>query len=128
MTVAFRIALGIAIVPVLACVHWAALAQGDAKDVTNQAEITRQTREFEARLESLGVSGRLTCELMIELIQQTRDRSFGAVCELRNVGSSRILMMCDDTMVGKFTLKASGFAIARDELVAFTKSNCPGGG
>jgi hypothetical protein len=113
---------------VLALSHWPAAAQSDARDVTDRAEVAQQTRAFEANLKSLGVRGRLQCKLMIELIQQTRDRSYGAICELQGVEPQRTIMLCDDTMIGKFTVKVSGFAIARDELVAFTKSNCPGGG
>ena len=75
---------------------------------------------------SAGVT--LRCSMLIELVQSTLDYSYGAVCHLTIGRERRTVMVCDDTMVGKFTLKSSGFAVDRSELASFTKANCPGGG
>lgn len=98
-----------------------------ARYVVNQNERATQTVEFQRSLKELGINGKLTaCDLMVELIEDKggRDQSYGAVCKLNN----RTVMICDDTMIGKLTLKLSGFAITGDDLADFTKENCPRGG
>jgi hypothetical protein len=99
------------------------------KKVTDSAQILRQTRDFERSLSSLGGRVPLRCTHMIELLPNAgRDISYGAICEVIDAGSSRTIMVCDDTMIGKFTAKTSGFARNDDELIQFTKANCPPGG
>ena len=38
------------------------------------------------------------------------------------------IMLCNDTMVGRLTIKASGFTEDKSELVNFTAANCQTGG
>lgn len=103
-------------------------ASGEFRDVVNAREVQRHTRDFEKSLGTLGVPGRLRCSMVIELVQSTPDYSYGGICDLTAGRERRTIMVCDDTMVGKFTLKVSGFAIDRRELASFTRANCPGGG
>jgi hypothetical protein len=97
--------------------------------VTDKAEFSRQEAAFRSSL-SEQTSGRLSaCPVMVRLIDRTyttgRDSSYGAFCTLTD---DRLVMICDDTMIGKLTFKFSGFAINTDELVDFTQTNCPPGG
>jgi len=102
------------------------MAEGEY--VVDKTEFSQQEADFRNNLNS--ISAPLSaCPLMIRLIDRTyttgRDQSYGAFCLLKE---DRLAMMCDDTMVGKFTLKLSGFAISPGDLVDFTKANCPPGG
>jgi len=47
--------------------------------------------------------------MMIELVDQTRDRSCGAMCNLEG-GATALMPSCagDDTMIRKLTVKAYG--------------------
>jgi hypothetical protein len=100
-----------------------------ARKVTDAAEIQRQTRDFEKSLGSLGVRAQLRCTHMVAVLPNAgRDTGYGAICEFKDAKSSRTVMLCDDIMIGKFTVKTSGFAVSDDEVVSFTKANCPPGG
>lgn len=69
------------------------------------------------------------CGPIIEYVEQMssgHDSSFGAVCRVKSEHGVASLMMCDDWMVGKFTLAPrSG---DRDGLDSFVAKNCPPGG
>ena len=105
------------------------LGAGQSADsVSDPVRAQRQVRSFERSLAEMGVRGRLRCSEIIELVQDSPDYSFGAICELASGTSRKTIMLCDDTMIGKFTVKTSGFATDRESLVAFTRANCPGGG
>jgi uncharacterized protein len=98
-----------------------------ARYVVDQNERTAKTEEFQKDLKRVGINGSLTaCNLMVELIGQQggRDQSYGAICNL----NERLIMICDDTMIGKLTLKLYGFAITGATVVDFTANNCPSGG
>jgi hypothetical protein len=97
--------------------------------VTDTATIKRVSRDFERSLKLVGFRGQLRCVRMIRLLPNSgRDTSYGAICEIQNTSSSRMVMACDDTMIGKFTFKTSGFAVDDQELSSFTEFNCPPGG
>ena len=100
----------------------------DYRDVVEPTEVRRQVHDFEQSLKGLGIRGKLDCSLIIELVQATPDHSFGAICEVAAGQPRRTIMVCDDTMIGKFTLKSSGFAVDRAALAEFTRANSPGGG
>jgi hypothetical protein len=53
-----------------------------------------------------------------------REASYGAICTLNNLG----IMVCNDTMVGKLTVKWLGFTYTGTSLADFTQNNCPPGG
>lgn len=53
-----------------------------------------------------------------------KDTSYGAICSFNN----RLVMICDDTMIGKMTLKLTGFTVNGPALASFTQMNCPAGG
>lgn len=95
--------------------------------VWTKSEREKITAKFQNDIRAYGISVKLSaCNLMIELTDSPggRDQSYGAICMFNN----RTVMVCNDTMVGKLTIKLSGFAIIEDDLVDFTEENCPIGG
>jgi hypothetical protein len=98
------------------------------KLITDSAQVEQHTRDFERSLELLGIRWRLQCQKMIELTPESRDRSYGAICELQNLEHPRTIMLCDDVLLGKLTIKGYGFSVSDDEVIEFTRLNCPAGG
>jgi len=104
-------------------------SMSEGKYVVNEAEFSQQVADFRISLARIGISAHLSaCPAMVEFRDKTntgRDRSYGAFCLLNG---DRLVMICDDTMVGKLTLKLYGFVVSGNELLDFTKANCPPGG
>jgi hypothetical protein len=101
--------------------------KASARRIVDSEARLAQTAEFQSSLAVFGIPGELSaCDLMVEVIDHRggRDRSLGAICML----NGKPIMVCNDTMIGKFTLKLSGFALTADSLVDFTANNCPRGG
>lgn len=99
----------------------------EARYVTDQNERSAKTAEFEKTLNNLGIAGSLTaCDLMVEVFDSLggRDQSYGAVCKL----NERMVMICDDTMIGKLTLKLGDPSRTGEGVADFTQTNCPRGG
>ncbi|MGC1549105.1 MAG: hypothetical protein WA777_11305 [Rhodanobacter sp.] len=117
----------------LLLVSMAALAHAeDTKlsysQVENAAAVDSQRADFNRSLKRLGFAEELgSCKLLVKLHQDVRDDSFGGICSLGGT-PARDVLVCDDTMIGKFTIKAWGFAETADEVATFTRLNCPGGG
>ncbi len=100
-----------------------------AEYVFDRREFETKASEFQRDLNAFGIAGKLSdCKIMLHLVvdQATagRDMSYGAICSL----NARDVMICDDTMVGKFTMKLYGYAESGGELADFTSANCPPGG
>jgi hypothetical protein len=96
--------------------------------VDDAATINIQRADFNRSLKRLGFAQELSsCKVLVELRQGVRDGSFGGICTLSGT-PTRDILVCDDTMIGKFTIKAWGFAETPEEVAAFTQANCPGGG
>lgn len=95
--------------------------------VVNQNEFLQQKSAFQQALNSQGLRGKLAnCMMMISLDETTgsaHDTGYGIICELNHRG----IMACNDTMIGKLTVKFQ-FAASGDNLVTFTENNCPPGG
>ena len=98
-----------------------------AEYVVDRHELLSQASSYQRDLNRFGIPGKLSsCNMMLHLVDQTtsgRDESYGAICTL----NARDVMICDDTMVGKLTLKLYGFAESAEELADFTSANCHGG-
>lgn len=102
-----------------------------AKYVVDRHELQAEVSSLENALHRSGVAGKLSrCDIAIRLIDPNplgsgRDVGYGAICSL----NEREVMLCDDTMAGKLTLKLEGFtgSSGRD-LADFTQANCPPGG
>lgn len=99
-----------------------------AEYVVDRQELESQVSTFERDLNRYGIPGKLSsCKIILHIVDQTThggDTSYGAICTL----NSRDVMICNDTMVGKLTLKLFGFVESAQELADFTNANCPPGG
>jgi hypothetical protein len=105
----------------------AASPQDGVISVTDPAKIESHRSDFEKSLGRIGFDGKLaSCQMVVKLRQDSRDESFGAICIRES--DQRSIMLCDDSMIGKLTIKAYGFSETLEEVAYFTKTNCPGGG
>jgi uncharacterized protein len=102
-------------------------AKVTAEYVTDDQVFTGQLSHFQSELHGRGLTGTLSCSLMIRLIVDQpagHDQSYGALCTLNNTD----LKVCDDTMVGKFTQTSGSRTDHGDSVAEFTAYNCPPGG
>jgi len=96
--------------------------------VTDATLIETQRVHFNESLARLGFPQAIqACKMVVRLLPLDRDATYGAVCRLDGPKPQSI-MLCDDTMVGKFTMKAWGFGESIANVAAFTQENCPKGG
>ncbi|TCQ75767.1 hypothetical protein EDF68_11252 [Ochrobactrum sp. BH3] len=99
------------------------------RDITDKQEISERAGDFEKDLKQLGIAAKLSCDLLIGTRGESNDESFGAVCDMKISGKEPTsIMLCNDTMIGKLTIKAFGFSMVKSELAAFTEMNCRPGG
>jgi uncharacterized protein YecT (DUF1311 family) len=102
-------------------------AKVTAEYVTDDNIFAGRMSHFQNQLRRLGLTGTLSCSLMIHLIVDQpagHDQSYGALCKLNNTD----LKVCDDTMVGKFTQTLGSPTDHGDSVAEFTAINCPPGG
>ncbi|WP_239950833.1 hypothetical protein [Dyella terrae] len=96
--------------------------------VNDPALIEAQRVHFNESLARLGFPQTVrACKMVVRLLPLDRNSSFGAICQLDGP-QPRDILLCDDTMVGKFTLKGWGFGESILNVAAFTQTNCPKGG
>ncbi|MDQ0390443.1 hypothetical protein [Labrys monachus] len=106
-------------------------AEGRARDSADPSEIAERTRSFEQDLTGFGLPAGLTCSSLVEVLSDAggQDQSFGGICAMRLRGKKpATIMLCNDTTVGRLTIKAYGFTEDKSDLVNFTAANCPAGG
>jgi hypothetical protein len=102
-------------------------------DVTDPKHIHWIIDNFQQQLIQLGSDRKVTaCDSLIQYygpVTNTARRgySFGAACVLSGKDRPIHVVMCDDFMVGKFTLGPPG-AKDKERLIRFTRDNCPPGG
>jgi uncharacterized protein len=105
-------------------------AKVSAVYVTDEQEQSTQTSAFQSSLQEIGLTGSLSCTVMVRLLidQPTgRDPSYGALCELSSQ-KKMTLMLCNDTRVGKLTVAFDSPGEWRGRDAAdFTANNCPPG-
>ncbi|HEY1880170.1 MAG TPA: hypothetical protein VGG68_09580 [Caulobacteraceae bacterium] len=98
--------------------------------VSLPVEKTRIIASLQEGLGQIGLDAKIDqCELILDYFDDRgsgRDSSYGADCTVTSAKGPESLVMCDDWMVGKFTL-APG-AMPRDRLGRFIRDNCPPGG
>lgn len=106
-----------------------AQSQDAGFDVVNDAALIETQRiNFNQSLARLGFPRAIqTCKMVVRLLPLDGDPTYGAVCQLEGPKPQSVLL-CDDTMVGKFTMKAWGFGESIANVAAFTEANCPKGG
>ncbi|KAA9371215.1 hypothetical protein H9643_02315 [Ochrobactrum sp. Sa2BUA5] len=99
------------------------------RDITNKQEISERAADFENDLNQLGIAAKLKCNLLIGSQGESGHESFGAICDMNISGKTPTsIMLCNDMMIGKLTIKAFGFSENKNELAAFTEMNCRPGG
>ena len=102
-------------------------------DVTDQEQINRITGQFQKGLEGMGINGKiLTCDQFTQLKQTYGNHSrpgysYGVSCMIDTGKVKYRLLMCDDTMIGKFTMKNSNSTTLK-EIGRFIQDNCSPGG
>ncbi|MFZ1988463.1 MAG: hypothetical protein WAW96_01710 [Alphaproteobacteria bacterium] len=99
------------------------------RDETRPEVLTERAKSFEADLHKLGFSGTVkSCSHMVVLAVGVKggDFVYGAVCNVAASGKTKQLLLCNDEMVGNFTL-TSTFSATRDAIAEFTRRNCYGG-
>ena len=96
--------------------------------VTDRKQINYVVDQFRGQLRRLGSNaGVIACKEVTELTEGgIKDFSFGAVCTVQNGNNRLTVLMCDDSLAGKFTWGESG-SLTREDVVRFIKSNCPPG-
>ncbi|MFC7067024.1 hypothetical protein [Brucella rhizosphaerae] len=99
------------------------------RDITDKQLISERAADFENDLNQLGIAAKLNCNLLIGSRGESGHESFGAICDMNISGKKPTsIMLCNDTMIGKLTIKAFGFSENKSELAAFTEMNCQPGG
>jgi hypothetical protein len=103
--------------------------ESDFTDVTDPKHLSYIIGHFQHQLSRLNVHSNITnCDHVIEVSSSIgHDYSFGGSCAISNGGESPRVLMCDDNMVGKFTVRGSD-AHTRKEVARFIQSSCPPGG
>jgi predicted small secreted protein len=99
-------------------------------EVTDTAQINKIKQLFQSDLTRLGSSARIiACDHTFDYTTQGvgRDTSYGASCSIDTGTQKLSVLMCDDVMLGKFTLTGSGNS-TRSWFTHFIQENCPPGG
>ena len=103
--------------------------EGKIYELTDEVQLRPLIENFQQNLSALIPDTRIqACFDATQYLSQDggRDGSCGAACYVKTRDETRTLMMCNDVLVGDFTLKMSGFAITRDFVIEFTRMNCAG--
>ena len=96
--------------------------------VMNRKQINYVLEQFRGQLRRLGSDvSVVSCDHVIELTEEgVKDFSFGAVCTVQNDNNRLNVLMCDNSLAGKFTWGRSR-SLTREDVVRFIKRNCPPG-
>lgn len=101
--------------------------------VKNDKDHDRFRHELERSLRNIFPDAKiLYCDVVVRSDEPSgEDEIYGASC-LTSTGAPKAvrLLMCDDTMVGKFTMTSAYFwgAPPIEAIGAFVRNNCPAGG
>lgn len=98
-------------------------------DVTAPKDVADRAEKFEESLRKLGFSGKIVaCQGMIDLPAgvENGDHGYGAVCKLDQGGRQSEVLLCDDTLFGRFAMAAEKFGKSRDDVALFADENCTG--
>jgi hypothetical protein len=122
------------VLPMFATVSYAKPRSGTGVAVVeNDIDQERFKRELERSLRNIFSDAKiLSCEVVVRSDEPSgEDVIYGASC-LVSTGTAKAvrLLMCDDTMVGKFTMTSAYFwgAPPLQTIGAFVRNNCPAGG
>jgi hypothetical protein len=99
-------------------------------DVIDKTQIGHILDNFQHQLSRIGSDSRIVaCDHILELREANmgRDYSYGASCTISNGRQQMNVLMCDDNMIGKFTLGGAD-SRTREGIGRFIRNNCPPGG
>jgi predicted transcriptional regulator len=93
--------------------------------VTDVKQIDYVVDQFRGEIRRSGSNANVVeCNNVAKLTEEgIKDFSFGAVCTVQNGNNRSTVLMCDDSLAGKFTWAESG-SLTRDDVVHFIKKNC----
>jgi len=114
------------LVAILVLIPTVAWAEYPSQTLTNAADIAKRIAKFDKEMRIYGFTGKLiSCAPVVES-RITKYRSlFAASCKF-GVGDRQLgFAVCDDDMVGNFTMSSSG-GTTEEELAAFAEANCIG--
>jgi len=96
--------------------------------VNDRKQINYVVDRFTAELRRSGSNANLiSCGLVTELIEEgVNDISFGAVCAVQDGDNKLSVLMCGDSLAGKFAIDRSG-SLTHESVVGFIRRNCPPG-
>ena len=94
--------------------------------VIDQKQIKYVVDRFRSQLQRLGSNaGVIGCNHVTVLSEAgAKDFSFGAVCTVQDGNNRFTLLMCDDSLAGKFTWGESA-GLTSEDVIHFIKRNCP---
>lgn len=99
-------------------------------EVTDQNRINEMVEDFQQQINRIGSGVVTDCNHVIDYVDRGMSRgggSYGAICTIQNGNKSYTGMMCNDTMIGKFTFGGSD-ALSLQGVGRFIHNNCPPGG
>jgi hypothetical protein len=108
-------------------------SSGGVTVVVESQTVKRFTRALQGSLRRLIPRGKIvSCEIVVRSDEPSgQDEIYGGSCFVSTGRPKPIrLLMCDDTMVGKFTLTTQYFwgTPPLDVIGSFVRANCPAGG
>jgi len=107
------------------------LSPASVTDIADPEQISHVIGTFQQQLRKLGFDRAvISCEHLVKYVDTTiggHDYSFGGACTLSKGDLQAHILMCDDNLVGKFTLGGSDTP-DKTGVVRFIRNNCPPGG
>lgn len=99
---------------------------GGVAYVVDAKERAVATNQLKQDVHNAGFPGDIdSCQRIVRIVAGAgRDQSFGAICST----NGRLIMACNDLMIGRLTVKFYGFAVNGPDLAYFVSANCPAGG
>ena len=109
----------------------AGLENADSADtfelVTSPDKVASIIKDFQDDLTRSGINIRLgNCPIVLSA-PFYRAQVYGVICKYGD-NAQHALMMCNDSMVGHFTIQVYGYGIAPEQVKDFAKANCFKGG
>jgi hypothetical protein len=97
--------------------------------LTDKKQVNYVVDQFRNQLRRTGSSaGIIACIHVTEVAEEgIKNSSFGAVCTVQNGNDRLTVLMCGDSLGGKFSWEESG-DLSAENVARFIRRNCPCGG
>ena len=100
----------------------------ELEQVTDKSSIEEIMSQFDRSLRLIGSDARIVgCDQVYNFVDtsvEARQHSYGAICHLKTKSRITDVLMCDDWLVGEFTMTTS-FSETREAVGEFIGKNCP---